>query len=59
MDLSVSFPFLTISTCNEIYFDHCHQVDWDLWEYLDEVDKTLSAFADDEADDLVDVLTAE
>ena len=59
MDLSLSFPFLTISTCNEIYDRHCVQKDWDLWEYLDEVDKTLSAFADDEADDLVDVLTAE
>lgn len=56
MDLAVSFPFLTISTCNEIYQDHCCQVDWDLWEYLDEVDKTLTAFADDEADDLVDLI---
>ena len=59
MDIAVSFPFLTISACNEIYSRHCMQKDWDLWDYLNEVDKTLSAFADDEADDLVEILDAD
>ena len=59
MDLTLSFPFLTISACQEIFEAHSLQKDWDLWEYLDEIDKTLSAFADDEADDLAEILDAE
>lgn len=59
MDLTLSFPFLTISACQEIYSCHCLQKDWDLWEYLDEIDRTLSAFAEDEADDLAEILDAE
>lgn len=43
MILEKSFPFLTISTCNEIYQDHgSTSPDWDFWEYLEEVERLIN-----------------
>lgn len=51
MILEKSFPFLTISTCFEIYQDHCTSPDWDFWDYLAEVDSLISS-DDDVCDEL-------
>ena len=50
MLLENSFPFLTISTCFEIYQDHCVDAEWDLWDYLEEVEALINPDDSDVSD---------